>query len=117
MAWRGSTFTSLLVLLVQRTAADPTTPSPSSKCFDKENACESWAEAGECEKNKAFMHDSCPEACMICTPPPPIDDRDQHHRHNSHHAPLGLSSSGSQNTSRTQVKSFQTACRFCWTAR
>ena len=45
-------------------------------CFDKENSCDSWAEGGECEKNAAFMKDACPLACQICTPPPPVDERD-----------------------------------------
>ena len=45
-------------------------------CFDKENGCESWAEGGECEKNAVFMKEACPQACKICTPPPPIDEHD-----------------------------------------
>lgn len=45
-------------------------------CFDKENSCDSWAEAGECEKNVVFMKEACPLACQICTPPPPIDEHD-----------------------------------------
>ena len=45
-------------------------------CFDKENGCDSWAEGGECEKNPSFMKEACPQACQICTPPPPINEKD-----------------------------------------
>lgn len=30
---------------------------------DKEANCPSWAEAGECDRNKAFMQANCPTAC------------------------------------------------------
>ena len=52
------------------------TAAVDKPCFDKENACESWAEGGECEKNKGFMSDACPEACKLCTPAPPVDEKD-----------------------------------------
>jgi len=45
-------------------------------CFDTENGCDTWAEGGECEKNQGFMKEACPQACQICTPPPPIDEKD-----------------------------------------
>ena len=35
-------------------------------CRDADANCGSWASAGECDKNPAFMHSSCPVSCMSC---------------------------------------------------
>jgi cyclophilin family peptidyl-prolyl cis-trans isomerase len=40
-------------------------------CKDEHEACKSWAEAGECKKNKGFMSNGCPVSCGTC--PKPLD--------------------------------------------
>ena len=38
----------------------------SRACTDTANECTSWAAAGECENNLAFMSSSCRRACGLC---------------------------------------------------
>ena len=38
----------------------------SRACTDTTNECTSWAAAGECENNLAFMSSSCRRACGLC---------------------------------------------------
>ena len=38
-----------------------------SGCFNAHENCEFWAGIDECEKNSAFMHANCKEACGVCT--------------------------------------------------
>ena len=35
-------------------------------CQDREAACASWANSGECARNRAFMHTACAAACGQC---------------------------------------------------
>jgi len=37
-----------------------------SECFDDDENCEDWADAGECEDNPEFMIDNCRESCNVC---------------------------------------------------
>lgn len=39
----------------------------SSDCIDQHDKCEEWAILGECEKNSAFMLESCKKACNACS--------------------------------------------------
>lgn len=45
-------------------------------CDDDNSSCASWAKAGECEKNRAFMAGACALSCGHCTPPPPLTVKD-----------------------------------------
>ncbi len=45
--------------------AEANMPDP---CRDVDKRCGTWAAAGECEKNKGFMKQSCAKACGICIP-------------------------------------------------
>ena len=45
-------------------------------CEDSHSSCGSWADGGECEKNKKFMEGACAEACGFCTPPPMLEVAD-----------------------------------------
>lgn len=47
----------------------PTTPG----CTSQEK-CEQWAKAGECEKNKEYMEDTCKRACHKCSATKPPDE-------------------------------------------
>ncbi|CAI7776647.1 unnamed protein product, partial [Closterium sp. NIES-53] len=37
-----------------------------SGCIDANAFCPSWAASGECEKNPAYMHESCRKSCKQC---------------------------------------------------
>lgn len=37
-----------------------------AECADKVDACEPWAQGGECQKNPVFMRANCPSACGAC---------------------------------------------------
>jgi cyclophilin family peptidyl-prolyl cis-trans isomerase len=45
-------------------------------CEDSHSGCGSWADGGECQKNVAFMKDSCAASCGFCTPPPMLEADD-----------------------------------------
>ena len=45
-------------------------------CQDENSGCGSWADNGECSKNKAFMETACAESCGYCTPPALLDTSD-----------------------------------------
>ncbi|KAK3606326.1 hypothetical protein CHS0354_041961 [Potamilus streckersoni] len=52
------------------TQAPTTTPSPDiGNCTDKHDAfqCKSWAQAGECDKNPAWMVPNCQRSCGKCS--------------------------------------------------
>lgn len=51
-----------------RTAAEAT--KRADMCADKAEACSSWADAGECDRNPAYMRANCPLSCRLCVPPP-----------------------------------------------
>jgi len=38
----------------------------SMRCYDRHDDCVEWAEKGECDKNKAYMHTNCKTACGLC---------------------------------------------------
>lgn len=48
----------LLLLSVGGAVAD--------KCVDRSKSCPAWAKAGECDKNRLFMSDSCKLSCGLC---------------------------------------------------
>ena len=59
----------------------------TSECVDEHNSCAGWADAGECDKNAAFMTASCRRTCGLCPvtaaqrrppPPPPLPPRQPH---------------------------------------
>ena len=56
------------LLAAARAAAPP--------CGDAHAGCGAWADGGECQKNEAFMKESCAEACGFCTPPPMLEASD-----------------------------------------
>lgn len=39
-------------------------------CVDEqpEEQCQTWRDSGECDKNTAYMHESCTKTCGACTP-------------------------------------------------
>ena len=41
-------------------------PSPPKLCKDEHANCEQWADAGECDNNPAFMHQTCAGSCGTC---------------------------------------------------
>mmetsp|Transcript_4005 Transcript_4005/g.11593 ORF Transcript_4005/g.11593 Transcript_4005/m.11593 type:complete len:465 (+) Transcript_4005:3-1397(+) len=41
-------------------------------CEDENPSCASWAQTGECAKNKAFMEDKCRHSCGICSGGTPL---------------------------------------------
>ena len=41
------------------------------ECIDGSPNCESWALAGECEKNPGYMLTSCRKSCKTCPSPAP----------------------------------------------
>jgi len=45
-----------------------TTESPCVDAYILKSECIEWAWWGECDKNKAFMHDQCRQSCGLCTP-------------------------------------------------
>ena len=51
-------------------------PVCSWACQDDNSGCGSWADNGECSKNKAFMETACAESCGYCTPLPLLDTSD-----------------------------------------
>lgn len=61
---------TLLLLYTSITSAEP------AVCADQNSNCVTWAEAGECQKNRAFMAASCAESCGICKPPPMLEQSD-----------------------------------------
>jgi hypothetical protein len=38
----------------------------SSMCTDGHDACEEWAQVGECVKNPSYMHVKCRASCNMC---------------------------------------------------
>ena len=40
-----------------------------SSCADDNAACPSWADAGECAKNDAYMKETCKLSCKVCEAP------------------------------------------------
>ena len=38
----------------------------TADCLDKDQSCPSWAASGECQKNEAFMRDTCRKSCQAC---------------------------------------------------
>ena len=38
----------------------------SNECRDKNSYCQSWANAGECQRNAAYMSDNCKKSCNQC---------------------------------------------------
>lgn len=66
----GSTDAGKLPESVKK-AAEAQIKASTSPCVDKhaiKTQCKEWAWFGECEKNKAFMHDQCRQSCGLCTP-------------------------------------------------
>ena len=51
---------------VQGRPEQPNMPAEDRTCADAHPQCASWAAAGECAKNPAFMHESCKRACALC---------------------------------------------------
>ena len=45
-------------------------------CENGDSSCGSWAEGGECEKNRDFMKSTCAEACGFCKVPPLLEAAD-----------------------------------------
>ena len=45
-------------------------------CSDDHSSCGSWADGGECDKNKDFMKSSCALSCGHCKPPRMLDSSD-----------------------------------------
>lgn len=39
---------------------------PEDSCVDNHALCSQWAEAGECDKNPAYMLSSCQRSCNVC---------------------------------------------------
>ena len=60
---------SRAVLLAVALAA----PAFGLECKDEHAACKSWADGGECKKNKGFMTNACPVSCDTC--PEPLDPK------------------------------------------
>ena len=50
--------------------------SISLACDDGHSSCGSWADGGECQRNRAFMQDACAESCGFCTPAPLLEKTD-----------------------------------------
>merc|ERR1719348_2650221 len=51
----------------KKTTEDPkVTTKPPVNCFDKDDKCQTWADAGECEKNPDWMTPNCPKSCGKC---------------------------------------------------
>jgi len=42
-------------------------PPPPKACDDQNTECESWAAAGECEKNPGYMEQACAGSCGTCS--------------------------------------------------
>lgn len=49
--------------LVQRVQDEQFVVGGIESCLDSKEDCEQWAGAGECERNKRFMHKTCPRSC------------------------------------------------------
>lgn len=41
------------------------------ECADAHANCATWAATGECDKNRGFMSQTCPQSCHTC--PVPVD--------------------------------------------
>ena len=53
----------------------------STPCVDKSEHCESWAAAGECEKNAGYMQEECQHACGLTKRGPGLwlkDTKEEH---------------------------------------
>eukprot|EP01065_Artemidia_motanka_P013483 TRINITY_DN1747_c0_g4_i1.p1 TRINITY_DN1747_c0_g4~~TRINITY_DN1747_c0_g4_i1.p1 ORF type:complete len:258 (+),score=65.33 TRINITY_DN1747_c0_g4_i1:69-842(+) len=53
---------------VSTAAPPPTDPryAVPTICSDWDTNCRSWADAGECGRNRVYMHESCRKACGLC---------------------------------------------------
>lgn len=67
------------------------TTRPTGTCVDTGEHCAYWAKTGECQKNAAYMHESCKVSCGLCSsvkptpspttrPTPSCQDTNQHCR-------------------------------------
>jgi len=41
----------------------------AAPCEDKSDSCKAWTKAGECERNREFMHAECRRSCNLCVEP------------------------------------------------
>lgn len=56
---------------VKKAAEAQVVATSTELCVDLyalKSECVEWAWWGECDKNKAFMHDQCRQSCGLCTP-------------------------------------------------
>jgi len=51
----------------RKSDTSPTDENGSTKCFDYNQYCTSWAGNGECTRNAYYMNVYCPKSCGICT--------------------------------------------------
>ncbi|VDK68512.1 unnamed protein product [Litomosoides sigmodontis] len=42
--------------------------SINANCYNENECCQFWAERGECDRNKGYMHEWCKVACRVCQP-------------------------------------------------
>uniref|UniRef100_A0A915Q5D0 receptor protein-tyrosine kinase n=1 Tax=Setaria digitata TaxID=48799 RepID=A0A915Q5D0_9BILA len=68
-------------IATQSTSVRPVTPRPASltpvqtpvvsvnaDCFNENECCQHWAQRGECERNRGYMHEWCKVSCRVCQP-------------------------------------------------
>jgi hypothetical protein len=63
--WAANYWWHLGMLRAQR-AERRADPRAIVQCVDDDKFCADWAGAGECEKNKPFMHQHCRKSCKVC---------------------------------------------------
>ena len=55
---------------VQSPAKAAAAAAAAAPCEDKSDNCLAWTKAGECERNRKFMHAECRRSCNLCVGPP-----------------------------------------------
>jgi len=54
---------------VQSPAKAAAAAAAAAPCEDKSDSCKAWTKAGECERNREFMHAECRRSCNLCVEP------------------------------------------------
>ena len=54
---------------VQSPAKAAAAAAAAAPCDDKSDNCRAWTKAGECERNRKFMHSECRRSCNLCVGP------------------------------------------------
>ena len=69
MRWKGPSNARVQVYELVKAVTDAekaVREGPTTSCEDEHTLCESWAKAGECDKNPTYMEVNCKASCKRC---------------------------------------------------